>query len=99
MYPIINPYTDTSILNYVRECNWNFYSRFCHTVEHKMEVKWQIIPQMKVINWEIVFFRYFHYFPLSFKRTALVILFSAVLLEAHVFHILQQEAMNGCLIL
>lgn len=75
---IINPYTDTCNLNYVRECNWNFYSRFCHTVKHKMEVKWQIIPQMKDINWEIVFFWYFHLLPSSFQGTAPVLLFSAI---------------------
>jgi len=77
--PIINPYTDTSILNYVRECNWKFYSRFCHTIEHKVEVKWQIIPQIKDINWETVSFWYFHHFPLSSQRTALVLLLSAIL--------------------
>jgi len=42
-----------------------------------MEVKLQIIPQMKGINGETLSFWYFHHFPLSFQQTASVLLFSA----------------------
>jgi hypothetical protein len=42
---------------------------------------------------------YFHLFPLSFQRTALVLLLSAIFAVAHVLHMLSQEVMKGCLIL